>query len=58
MRERLFDVALTIVGSLVLFASWWLLHHLSDRRILRRLLPRTFFFLRPLTHDELSPNDR
>ena len=52
MREHLFDIALIILGSLAVLASWCLLNHFSDRRILRRLLPRTFNFPRALTHDE------
>lgn len=51
MRELFFDAALILFGSGGLFASWWLLIHLSDRRVLRHLRPRTFF-PRPLTHDE------
>lgn len=52
MRECLFDLALIILGSATLVVSWWLLTHLSDRRILRRVRPRVYFVQRQLTHDE------
>ena len=52
MREYLFDVALILFGVAAALASWWLLTHLSDRRILRRMRPQTYFVQRALTHDE------
>jgi len=46
MREYLFDVALILFGVAAALASWWLLTHLSDRRILRRMRPQAYFVQR------------
>ena len=52
MGEYVFDAALLIFGAAALIASWWLLMHISDRRILRRMRRPTVLVQRPLTHDE------
>lgn len=52
MGEYLFDAALVIFGATILFASWWLLTHISDRRIVRRMRRTPVLVPRPMTHDE------
>jgi hypothetical protein len=51
MREYFFDLGLMIFGGLGTAGSFWLLLHISDRRLLRRLQP-PFPFVKKLTHDE------
>ena len=53
MDEYLFDVGLLIIGAVFGIGGWWLLIHLSDRRILRRLRPPWIVPIRgKVTHDE------
>jgi hypothetical protein len=52
MREYLFDAGLIVFGTAVTAGSWWLLIHLSDRRVLRRFRPKWNPLQGKLTHDE------